>query len=91
MSSVDILRYELPALQAIETSYAAEADAYQAYVLRMQAGLDDYSVIFQSQQQLSSLLSAYSSSYANLFSAYFQLITLTGLHFDSGFLESIND
>ncbi|WP_036910676.1 MULTISPECIES: TolC family protein [unclassified Prochlorococcus] len=86
ISSIEIVRYTLPALHAIESSYQAEVEAYKAYILRMHAGLDDYSVIFQSQQMLSTLLSSYSSTYESLFSAYFQLIALTGLYFNSSFL-----
>lgn len=87
MSSIEEIKLTLPLLQSLDSSYQAEAEAYDSYMLRMQAGIDDYSVIFQSQQQLSSLLSSYSSSYQDLFSSYFQLIALTGMHLNAAFFD----
>lgn len=87
MSSIEEIKFTLPLLQSLDSSYQSEAQAYDSYLLRIQAGIDDYSVIFQSQQQLSSLLSSYSSSYQDLFSSYFQLIALTGMHLNSSFFE----
>ena len=91
MSSIEEIKYTLPLLTSLDSSYQAEAQAYHSYLLRMQAGIDDYSVIFQSQQQLSSLLSSYSSSYQNLFSSYFQLIALTGMHLNASFFHQYQD
>ena len=87
MASIEEIKLTLPLLQSLDSSYQAEAEAYDSYMLRMQAGIDDYSVIFQSQQQLSSLLSSYSSSYQDLFSSYFQLIALTGMHLNAAFFD----